>query len=371
MKKFNVVVIGAGIQGLSCAYHLSKNEGVSVAVIETESGYGMGSSSRSGSMIMKSRENREKVELSLHSFLFFENFEEYFGEKLKFRETGFLSLVNNDYAEGYKKEHDLRLELGVPSRILDQNAILKMSPGVNISDIEFGVYCGDDGEVDAYQIMDCYEREARSNGTTFFYNEVAQGIDVKNGAVAGIYSDRGYLECDFVVNAAGVNAGEVSSWIGEVIPLDNRRRSIFFTKTNSKKFLSGPMVEDAELQWYYRGLKDGQVLIGMGLEVTSEVTDEPNYGFLSEIRRATEIRAPELADFEVITGHSGIRPITPDILPVIGPSSSVENYIYSCGWGGEGIMHSPSAGVIVSDWITGSNNYIFDANKFLPSRFTE
>ncbi len=129
------------------------------------------------------------------------------------------------------------------------------------------------------------------------------------------------------------------------------------------------MVEDAELEWYYRGLGNEKVLIGMGRELNAPATDGPNMDFLPKIRGATTYRAPRLANFELIGGTSGIRPITPDILPIIGPVQSVGGFVNCCGWGGEGIMHSPAGGVIVANQITGASTSFVDTRLFLASRF--
>jgi hydrogen cyanide synthase HcnC len=129
------------------------------------------------------------------------------------------------------------------------------------------------------------------------------------------------------------------------------------------------MVEDAELEWYYRPLGANRVLVGMGRELDSAPTDGPNLDFLPEVRRAALHRAPRLAEFKVIGGTSGIRPITPDILPIVGPIDGVEGYINCCGWGGEGIMHSPAGGALVADWITGTMTSQLKPELFLLSRF--
>src|ERR1043165_3489818 len=103
----DVVIIGAGIQGLSAAYNIALGGTKSVTLVETQDHAGKGSSSRSGSMLMKSRENAPKIALSLYSYSRFMNFKEEFGESLLFRKTGFLSAVPPVQAERYKREHTL------------------------------------------------------------------------------------------------------------------------------------------------------------------------------------------------------------------------------------------------------------------------
>jgi len=368
-RSFDVVIVGAGVQGLSSAFFLAKNSRKKIALIEAESSYGLGSSSRSGSMIMKSRENRPKIELSLYSFSVFEKFRSIFGEELNFRRTGFLSLVSDELAERYASEHRLRLELGVPSQELSRSQIAAMCPQVNLDQIEFGVFCGDDGEVDAEQIMRCYHQGAEALGVECFFGHRVKGFGTAADQITKVVTEDVEFDCDFVVNAAGACAPEVTRLAGLNLPQNNLRRSIFFTRVDRPNRYAGPMVEDASLEWYYRGLPDGRVLIGMGLEPSSTATDGPNMEFLQEIRKATQMRVPSLAGFEVESGHSGIRPLSPDIIPLIGPTRAFSNFIMNTGWGGEGIMHSPGGGAIVADVINGTSNYAYDITAFAPDRF--
>ncbi|WP_343211469.1 FAD-dependent oxidoreductase (plasmid) [Aliisedimentitalea scapharcae] len=368
-KNYDVVVIGAGVQGLSSAFFLARNGKKKVAIVEQEKSYGLGSSSRSGSMIMKSRENRPKIELSLFSFSFFENFGKLFNQELEFRRTGFLSLIGEQHAARYEAEHELRRELGVPSRMISNSKIRTMCPAVSTEGLEFGVYCEDDGEVSAQQILDNYYNAAAEMGVDVYFDSEIASFETAGGQLLGLRTTRDNFRCDYIVNAAGAGAPDISAKLGFELPQSNLRRSIFFCRADNPKLYTGPMVEDAELEWYYRGLVDGRVLIGMGLEPENTVTVGPNLGFLPSVRLATKRRAPQLENFEVIDGHSGIRPLSPDIIPLIGPSQSYANFILNTGWGGEGIMHSPGGGAIVSDIIDGTRNYPFKTSAFLPKRF--
>ena len=181
-------------------------------------------------------------------------------------------------------------------------------------------------------------------------------------------TNRGYIGCRKSVNAAGAEAGRIPELLGIPVPILNRTRSIYLGLTNLPEFHDGPMIEDAGMEWYYRALGAGKVLIGMGLEPDAGQSDGPNLSYLPAIRAATARRAPLRADFELVGGSSGVRPLTPDGLPIIGPVPSVRGYVNSCGWGGEGIMHSPAGGSMVADWINDSSTCPVDKRLFLLER---
>ena len=368
-RSSDVVIIGAGIQGLSAAYNIASGGDKLVTVVETQDKAGKGSSSRSGSMLMKSRENAPKIALSLYSYTRFMNFSEEFGEPLIFRKTGFLSAVPPAQVERYEQQHELRLKMGVPSERLTPDEVRKIAPGLYTADLAFGILGPDDGEIRPEQILAAYERRGRELGVSYAFEERATGIIANADRIVGVQTTRRTIPCAYVVNASGADAAMVASWVGLQLPIQNRRRSLYTVISSLPQFQQGPMVEDAELEWYYRPLGANRVLIGMGLEPDGEPTDGPNLEFLPQVRRAAAHRAPALANFEVQGGSSGIRPLTPDILPIVGPVEGIGGFVNSCGWGGEGIMHSPAGGSLVADWINGTATCSVDPASFLLGRF--
>jgi len=367
----DVVVIGAGVQGLSAAYNIALGGSKSIVVVETRESPGRGSSSRSGSMLMKSRENAPKIALSLFSYARFMRFADEFGVPFQFRRTGFLSAVPPSQARRYEHEHALRLEMGVPSERLSPDEIRKLAPGVFTEDLVFGIFGPDDGEILPAQILAAYERAGRTLGVSYAFDERALGIVTHAGRVVAVKTTHREIACGYVVNAGGADAGEIASWVGIELPIANRRRSLYTVVSAPPEFQRGPMVEDAEIEWYYRPLGDNRVLVGMGREAEGGPTDGPNLAFLPTVRLATARRAPALANFTVLDGTSGIRPLTPDLLPIVGPVDGVAGFINSCGWGGEGIMHSPAGGSLVADWINGTTTCNVDRSQFLLARFSQ
>lgn len=369
MEHFDIIVIGAGIQGLSTAYNLALNGATSILVLETQVSSGLGSSGRSAAMLMKSRENEAKIRLSLYSYSRFLDFANEFDEKLEFRKIGFLSAVNPKMSKRYEEEHALRVSLGVPSEKLSPQDISKLCPGVYTHDLAFGIYCPDDGQINPFQIMNAYRRKGEQLSVRYRFDTAATNIVVQSNRVVGVETTSGAFSCDVVVNAGGAEAKNVAAWLGISLPIANRRRSLYQCETTHIEFYSGPMVEDAQLEWYYRPDGNGKILIGMGLEPENSVLNGPNLDYLPQVREAAQHRAPKLAQFELTGGMSGIRPKTPDILPIVGPYQNIEGFFLNCGWGGEGIMHSPAGGAITADWILNANNVNIDKKLFLVDRF--
>lgn len=350
---YDAVIIGAGVQGTSAAFHLAEAGLKRILLLETLGGPGRGSSGRSGSMLMKSRENLTKIALSNYSYDWLMGFEQRFAEPLIFNRIGFLSLVPPELVERYRVEHELRLAMGAPSEIIEPSDIRVLSPAVLTDGIEFGVLGPDDAVIDPDQLVQSYLRGAERLGAEIRVAQRAIGIDVQGSRVRAVVTATSRVPCGVVVNAAGAGAGEVASWVGVGLPIANLRRSLFFVECTSSNLQVGPMVEEAGVEWYFRGLGGDRVLVGMGLESDRGVSDEPDLDFWKEVQRVASRRVPAFADSRVVSGTSGVRPLTPDILPIVGPVPGVEGFFNTCGWGGEGIMHSPAGGRMLADSVLG------------------
>jgi sarcosine oxidase subunit beta len=364
----DVVIVGGGIQGLSAAYHLARASAGRIVLVEAEL-IGSGSSGRSASMLMLQRENAEKIALSKFSYSRYAQFEDETGYPTRFRKIGFLSVVPSQIAGLALERAALRQKMGVNTQVLGPEEIASLVPVVNVSDIAVGIYGPDDGVIDAASLLAGYAAGARRLGVDIRENVTATNVVVESDRVVAVETTEGVIATRCVINAAGANARTVAGWVGTDLPILNRRRSIFVTKDEDLIPADSPMVEDAEAEWYYR--KEGRgVLMGMGKEDSSDVSMDINWSFAPTVFEFAAHRVPALSTALLSGGWSGIRPLTPDLNPILGPVDSAEGFINSCGWGGEGIMHAPAGGQIVADIVMRANHPSFEIRPFLASRFS-
>jgi len=71
----------------------------------------------------------------------------------------------------------------------------------------------------------------------------------------------------------------------------------------------------------------------------------------------------------MLTGWTGIRPLTLDDHPILGPVPSVDGFILNCGWGGTGIIQAPMAGQLVAEYISAGHTATMDIGPFRIERF--
>ena len=105
--------------------------------------------------------------------------------------------------------------------------------------------------------------------------------------------------------------------------------------------------------------------------VESDAEDDPqvNNRFLDEVVEYSIHRAPPLMEAGLMTAWAGLRPITTDDEPILGPVSTLDGFVNDCGWGGHGIMHSPAGGQAVAEWIVDGEASSIDIGRFSAKRF--
>lgn len=364
----DVVVIGAGIQGLSAAWHLAKFGIRDVAVVEKAT-VGSGSSRWSASMLMKQMWEEWQLRFAHYNFERYAAFADDTGFDPGFTRTGTLTLITEGAAREERRLVALRRRYGVETQLLTPDELNRWQPVLAAKEYVFGVYGPEDGSLDTPNILKGWRASAQAMGVAIHEGRRATGLELQRGQVAAVQTTGGDIATRHVVNAAGADADEVGGWAGLRIPLRNRVRNIFLVDVPLQR-TTNLYVMDAATHWYYR--HNGEALmLGMGARADAPVQDRPDMDYWPEMQAMCRRKAPSLADARVRGGWSGIRPLTPDGRPFLGPVAQAPGFINNCGWGGEGIMNAPAGGQLVAEQICDGQTSTFDVAPFLLERFDQ
>lgn len=368
MKSYaEIVIIGGGIQGLSLAYYLTQ-QGVSDLCLLEMNTLGSGSSGRSAAIIGYAFPSEECLPLLRLSFDAFLHFEEELGVEPGYDPIGCLQVANAEQAPELRRRHTLLQELGVESHLLDLDAIPELTPGLYLEDIELGLYEPGAACLDPHTIMMAYAQHARRGGAHLLEGVRATGLEIKGERVVGVQTTAGSIATPCVVNAAGFCARQVADWAGMELPITNVKRHIFFTGPVAAYAQPFPFTYEVEPTWYFRREGPG-LLIGMGTSPSDEEDPQVDWHFLDEVIEHSIHRAPPLEEAGVRSAWAGLRPITPDDGPILGPASHLGAFWNDCGWGGQGIMLAPAGGLVMAEWLLEGAPASADADLFLAQRF--
>lgn len=364
----DVVIIGAGVIGCSTAYHLARMGVTDVVVVEMDQ-VGAGSSGKSASMLsLQFCTDESNARMAKYSYARYMQFEEEIGVPIDFKRIGWVSLATQESAEHLRGSATLSQSLGIETEILTPEEIKRRYPEINTEDIVLGTWGQDDGTIDPHMIMWGYISKAREMGVKLYQGIRATGIRVRQGQVEGVATDDGFVATRTVVNAGGPWAVEIGKWVGVEIPIINAARSIVVTGPFPDIPSTRPFIEDATAEWYFRPEGPG-ILMGMGKTPTEELVIPFRLEAVDAMMDTAAHRVPVLMKAPFLTGWTGVRPLTADERPILGPVPSVDGLILNCGWGGTGIIQAPLAGQLVAEITSDGHASTLDISRFRLERF--
>jgi sarcosine oxidase subunit beta len=339
-----------------------------VLVLEMDQ-VGSGSSGKSASMLsLQFCADELSARMAKHSYARYMQFEEEIGVSIDFKRTGWVSLATQESADHLRRGAEMLQSLGIRTDILTPEDIRDRYPEVNTEDIVLGTWGPDDGPFDPHMIMWGYLGRAREMGVKLHQGVRATGIRVRKGRVTGVVTDDGVVATDVVVNAGGPWAIEIGRWAGVEIPIVNSARSILVTGPFPDIPSDRPFIEDLTVEWYYRPEGPG-VLMGMGSSPTEKLDVPFDFETVEEMIDTAVHRVPVLEQATMLTGWTGIRPMTLDDRPILGPVDSVDGFIVNGGWGGTGIIQAPIAGQLVAELVSNGCTSTMDIRPFSVDRF--
>ncbi|MEJ2209377.1 MAG: FAD-dependent oxidoreductase [Anaerolineae bacterium] len=363
----DIVIVGGGIQGLSLAYHLTRAGVTDVSLIEMNT-LGSGSSGRSAAIVGYAFASEKSLPLLSLAFDALRRFEEEMGTGPDYEPIGAVLLAQAGEADWLRHRQALMQRLGVESYLLDPGDVPELTPNLNLDDIEVALYEPGAACVDPHMIMMAYARQARQAGARLIEGVRATGLEIQGGRVVGLQTTEGTIATPCMVNAAGFNGRPVAAWAGMDLPITNVKRHIFCTGPLAAYPHIFPFTYEVKPTWYIRREGPG-LLIGMGTSPSDEEDPQVDWGFLDEVIEHSIHRAPALEDAGVKTAWAGLRPITPDEDPILGPAEDVQGFWNDSGWGGQGIMLAPAGGQILAEWIVDGAPRSAVVDDFVAGRF--
>jgi D-hydroxyproline dehydrogenase subunit beta len=361
----DVVVIGGGIVGAACAYSLCA-EGLKVHLMERH--YLASGTSRAGEGLILHMDKALGPELALAQMS--ANLWREWSHDL---EMGFDyvpsgSIFVAEGAEGLascaRKAHQLRAA-GIRLEILDGTELRSLESNL-APDLPGGVLCLDDAAVDPRRATLSMLSAAREKGLLVETESevVAIGRDGRgDGPIRSVRTRKGEIGTEAVVCAAGVWSGAVARMVNIELPTRPRKGHILVT-TPIPGFLRHPLMEGGYVSTVQQDA--GQLQVALVAEMTVRGTlllgsSREFAGFDTTVSlavlQAIAGRAvrflPSLAKEKVMRSYAGLRPWSPDHLPLIGPVSAVPGFYLATGHEGAGIDLAPITGSLMVQWITG------------------
>ena len=361
-----VVVIGAGIVGCAIAYELARR-GLSVRVIDRRE-VGQGATQASAGVLapyIEAHSRRPLLELTTRSLDLYDEFVarivEDSGAAVQYVRTGTLEIATGptDMArlEGIHAACQAR---GIGVELLDAEAVREVEPQLAPA-VQGGLIVESHGFIGASELTAALRRAAAAHGVSFQTSSATRVV--RNGAGIRVETAADALICESAIMAAG-------SWVGHVeiegaapVPIRPVRGQLLH--------LGWPAPAFRRVVWapncYLVPWSDGSVLAGATSEEVG-FDERATVAGVRELIEASRRIAPGVSKASFKEARVGLRPATPDELPVIGPSAAVPGLVYACGHFRSGILLAPLTAALIGDLVVDGR---FDAALDItsPSRF--
>jgi glycine/D-amino acid oxidase-like deaminating enzyme len=369
MHTADVVVVGGGVIGTSIAYRLVLR-GLNVMLLD-RGGIAAGTSGACDqAILLQSKKPGRHLELALASARIFEHLEEELETGIEYaRHGGMIVIETDEQLQVMTRFVDQQRQAGLPVRLLSGEEARQLQPGL-APHIVAATHCDQDAQVNPLLLARGFAAAAKRLGARHRFGVTVTGLILTGSRVTGVQTDQGPIYSDWVVLAAGPQTPQLTAQVGCDLPIVPRRGQIVITEPIAP-LMRGDMLcaryiasklnpnlhsSDDPATRMGIGLSLGQTasgnlliggsreFIGYDTAVTSEVIG-------AILRHAVRIMPP-LAGVRVLRTMAGLRPYTPDGMPIIGPDPERPGLFIAAGHEGDGIALSPITGLMVADLIT-------------------
>ena len=351
MRTWDVIIIGGGIIGLSLAISLRKR-GATVLVVDRGEP-GREASHAAGGMLVDSplETSPPLLALATASALMYPEFayelEVESGMKVDLRDQGAIVFPSPDHrsqqpASGFLSAAELaQLE---PELTYSEQRALRLK----------------ERSVDPRALTAASLKAARHRGVDFSSSDPVTSLNIRNGRAVSVTTTKTSFNGHKIVNCAGAWAGQIGP---QSLPTRPVKGQILCLAMPSRGFLIHVIRSDV----YLIPRSDGRLLIGATVEEAGfdKRTDPAT---IKRLHNAALALVPKLRDAKILEDWAGLRPGTPDNLPIIG-ATSTPGYYVATGHFRDGILLAPITAHVMTSVLEGHRPE-HDLSAFNPHRFS-
>ena len=392
-KYSRIIVIGGGVVGVSCLYHLAKS-GLSNLLLIEKNELTAGSTWHAAGNVPTFSSSWAIMNMQRYSTELYRRLSNEVNYPMNYHVTGSVRLAHSEERMmEFQRAKGMGIYQGMDIDVIGLSELKSKYPFIETHDLKGALFDPNDGDIDPAQLTQALAKGARDLGADIIRFCSATGIS-KNKKNWIVNTNKGSVECEIVINAAGYYAKRVSDWFipfgGRSIPMSVMSHQYLLTeeipelqerseKLNSKL----PLLRDVDSSYYLRQEKNG---LNLGPyernckvhwhESNDPLPDDFSFQLYPDDLERLEWYIEDAMKRVPILGKAGISkvingpiPYTPDGNPLIGPSPGLTNVYEACVFT-FGIAQGGGAGKVLSEWV--SEGYTeWDMWSCDPRRFTD
>ncbi|WP_170357500.1 sarcosine oxidase subunit beta family protein [Ruegeria arenilitoris] len=368
--EYDIVIIGGGGHGLSTAYYLAKEHGLTnVAVLEK--GYiGGGNVGRNTTIVRANYFLQGNSEFYSHSLKLWEGLEEDLNYNVMHSQRGIINLFHSDgQRDAAARRGNMMISQGDDAILLDRDALREMLPYLNYDDLRFPIYGGlyhpRGGTARHDAVAWGYARGADQRGVDLIQNCEVTGIDIENGAVRGVQTTRGAIRARKVGIVVAGRSSQVAAMAGMRLPIESHVLQAFVTE--GLKPCIDHVVTFGMGHFYISQSDKGGLVFGGDLDFYASYAARGNLPTVESVMEAGVALMPMIGKARVLRSWGGIMDMSPDGSPIID-RTPIDGLYLNCGWNYGGFKAVPGSGNVFAH-LMATDRYYENATGFRLDRF--
>ena len=393
-SKARVVIIGGGVVGCSSLYHLAK-KGWTDCVLLEKNELTAGSTWHAAGNVPTFSTSWAIMNMQRYSTELYSGLAEEVDYPMNYHQTGSIRLAHSkERIQEFERACSMGRYQGIEMEMWTPEQAKERYPFLETHDLAGVLWDPSDGDIDPAQVTQALAKGARDMGQKIIRFCPATGVTQHENGSWTVHTDKGDIDCDYVVNAAGYYAQRVGEWFkpygGRTVPMMVMSHQYLLTeqipeveawsKEHGGKL---PLIRDVDISYYLRQEKNGYNLGPYEPNCKGEWTESgdaipEDFSFQlwqDDLDRIEDIvtdameRVPLMQTSGVSSVINGPIPYAPDGLPLVGPMPGVKNAFEACVFT-FGIAQGGGAGKVLAEWIVdGATEW--DMWAVDPRRYTD
>jgi len=364
----DIVIVGAGIGGLGAARELAARGAGRIVVLERD----YPGSGATGRNVARIRRMQLTEDLSRVAMACQDKYERMGGDlrsNVLFYRLGYAwILYEPDEVERMRDVVAMHARLGIRSSLLSPDETLHHLPVFEGGEPVAGSVLSDDAIVHHDAVVWAHLDHVRRLGVEVHSGTRVTGIEHDAGRVRAIVTDRGRIETPVMLNAAGGWSGELNRMAAVRMPNRPHRREVLVTAPLRRSIEAAVTFYRPSEGWFNQTLRGEVVMGAVDPDEPPGVDQRSSWSFLQRTAALMTRKAPALRDVTVIRQWAGMYDITPDHLPIVGPTAQLGGWWQALGWSGRGMLLAPYLTELLAEQMVGGEAPAM-LRQFLPDRF--
>ncbi len=343
---YDVVIIGGGGHGLSTAYYLAKNHGITNVAVLEKGWLGSGNIGRNTTIVRANYFLPGNSEFYSHSLKLWEGLERELNYNVMHSQRGLINLFHSDgQRDAFARRGNAMLAQGDDAVLLDREGVREKLPYLDFDQARFPIYGGlyhpRGGTARHDAVAWGYARAADRRGVDLIENCEVTGIDIAGGRVTGVQTTRGAIRAKKVAIVVAGRSSQVAAMAGMRLPIESHILQAFVTE--GLKPCIDHVISFGMGHFYISQSDKGGLVFGGDLDFYASYAARGNLPMVEHVMEAGMTLMPMIGRARVLRSWGGIMDMSPDGSPIID-RAPVDGLFINCGWNYGGFKAVPASG---------------------------